>query len=228
MPNQGFIINLIDNLTLLTLIIIALFLLYKRAWINRPMSFILINVCYSISLFIVGFWHPISSKENEIISNLTMHVDTFSGLGFLYYLWIDNRYRKFLLISVVPIILVWLTTFIIKQELKIYSWNLILPSLWFLAAAQYSMVLLYRKSSFQDTAPYASRFLLITGFMFYNFIYLVVEICYLYFTSISNITDAWNINYWAYFIFRIMMLAGVIAWYGQSRVSGPVLAEIRK
>lgn len=227
MPNQGFIINLIDNLTLLILLVMLGFMLVKKAWISRPMTFILINISYSILMFGVGFIYPISSKENEIIVNLTMHVDTLSGLGFFYYLWIDIRYRKFLLFSLVPVILVWLATFLFKQDLKIHFWNLILASLWFLAAAQYAMLLLYRKSSFQDTAPYVSRFLLITGFLFYNFVYLVVEVCYIYFTSISNITDAWNINYWAYFIFRIMMLAGVLAWYGRSRVANPVFARIK-
>lgn len=227
MPNQGFIINLIDNLTLLTLLITLVFLLVKRAWINRPMTFILINICYSIVIFGIGLIYPIESKENEIIVNLTMHIDTISGLGFFYYLWIDLRYRKFLAISVIPILLVWLATFIIKQDLKIHYWNLVLASLWFLASAQYAMLLLYRKSSFQDTAPYVSRFLLITGFLFYNFVYLVVEICYIYFTSISNITDAWNINYWAYFIFRLMMLTGVIAWYGQSKLTNPAFAKIK-
>lgn len=228
MPNQGFIINLIDNLTLLTLIIIALFLVVKKGWINRPMRFILINVCFSISLFIVGFFYPMSTRTNEVITNLTMHIDTLSGLGFFYYVWIDLRYRKFLLISVVPVLVVWLLTFLVMRDLSNHYWNLVLSSLWFLVAAQYAMLLLYRKSSFQDTAPYVSRFLLITGFLFYNFVYLVVEICYIFFTSISNITDAWNINYWAYFIFRLMMLAGVLAWYTRRQEASPVLAGIRK
>jgi hypothetical protein len=228
MPNQGFIINLIDNLTLLTLIITAMLLIFKKGWINRPMQFILINVCFSIFLFILDFFYPMESRENEIITNLTMHIDTLSGLGFFYYLWIDLRYRKFLIISIIPVFVIWLGTFIVKQDLNNHSWNLILSSLWFLVAAQYAMLLLYRKSSFQDTAPYVSRFLLITGFLFYNFIYLVVEICYLFFNSITNITDAWNINYWAYFIFRLMMLTGVIAWYSKSRQSQPVFAKIKK
>ena len=182
MPNHGFIIKLIDNLTLLSLIITAIYLIFKKAWINRPMTFILINVCFSILLYIFGFLYPMQSQENKIFTNLTMHIDTLSGLGFFYYLWIDLRYRKFLVFSVIPVFLVWLVTFAIKKDFIYHSWNLILASLWFLVSAQYAMLLLYRKSSFLDTVPYMSRFMLITGFLFYNFIYLVVETCYIYFT----------------------------------------------
>jgi hypothetical protein len=227
MPNHGFLIQLIDHLTMVLVIITAVFLVYKKSWINRPMSCILVNVCYSLCIYLVDLVYPIDSKENEIIVNLTMHVDTLSGFGFFYFLWIDQRYRKFLQISIIPVLFVWLATFIFKRDLHIYYWNLILTSFWFMLAAQYAMLLLYRKFSFHDPAPYISRFLLITGFLFYNFIYLVVEICFIYFSSISSITDAWNINYWAYFIFRLMMLAGVLAWYGQTRASKPLLAKIK-
>ncbi|KIC91964.1 hypothetical protein, partial [Flavihumibacter solisilvae] len=69
-----------------------------------------------------------------------------------------------------------------------------------------------------------SRFLLIAGFLFYNFIYLVIETCYVFFTSVSNVNDAWNINYWGYFIFRLLMFGGVVAWYFKPRQSAASMA----
>jgi hypothetical protein len=228
MPNKGFLINFIDNLTLLTLFFIVAILLIKKCWQNKALICILINALYSIFLILIAYRFPLENEENEIISNLTMHIDTFSGLGFLYYLWNDQPFRKYLIYSVIPVIALWLFTFIWKQDLKIHFWNLLLPSFWFLVAAQYAMILLYKRSNFQETSRYISRFLLIAGFLFYNFIYLIVETCYIFFKSISNTADAWSINYWGYFIFRLLMLAGVIAWYSRRMRPANNIATVRK
>lgn len=228
MPNKGFLINLIDNLTLLTLFFIVGILLVKKCWHNKALSCILINALYSIFLILLAYIYPLGDVENEIISNLTIHIDTLSGLGFLYFLWDDKPFRKYLVYSVIPVIGTWLLTFVIQWDLKLHFWNLLFPSLWFLVAAQYAMIQLYRKSNFHETARYISRFLLISGFLFYNFIYLIVETCFIFFKSISNTADAWSINYWGYFIFRLLMLAGVIAWYYKRARPQRQMAALRK
>lgn len=228
MPVQGFIINLIDQLTLLLLVLTIGFLLYKKSWHNKIMTCIMVNSIYSIFQILLPRIYPVSSSQNDIITNFTMHIDTLSGFCFFYYLWIDTRYRKFLVFSITPVLLTWLLTFVFARDLKIHFWNLLLPSIWFFIVAQYAMLLMYRKSSFQDTASYVSRFLLIAGFLFYNFIYLILEICYLKFTSISNITDAWNINYWSYLIFRAMIFGGVLTWYSRKNYSQGNLMAVRK
>ncbi|WP_152616875.1 hypothetical protein, partial [Flavihumibacter solisilvae] len=130
---------------------------------------ILINAAYSIFLFILGFCFPMDSREYDFVSNLTIHVDTLSGLGFFYYLWDDSRFRRYLLLSVIPVLAIWLFTLFWKGFSKTPYWNLMLPSVWYLVAAQYGMVLLYKKSNFQESTQYISRFLLIAGFLFYNF-----------------------------------------------------------
>ncbi|MBZ5856441.1 hypothetical protein [Flavihumibacter profundi] len=228
MPVNGFLINLIDNLTLLLVIFTVGILLVKKCWMSRAMTCILVNSVYSIFQFVIVLLFPMESKENEIITNFTMHIDTISGFCFFFYLWNDSSYRKFLVYTLTPVLATWLISFAFTRDLKIPSWNLLLPSLWFFISAIYAMLLLYRKSSFQESASYISRFLLITGFLFYNFIYLIVETCYIFFKSVSNVTDAWNINYWGYFIFRLMILAGVIAWYSRKQDSAVSFARIRK
>lgn len=224
MPEKGSIITLIDNLTLLTLLFTVAILLIKKCWKDKLLMCILINATYSIFLFIMGFCFPMDSSEYDLISNLTIHVDTLSGFGFFYYLWDDSRFRRYLLLSVIPVLAIWLFTLFWKGVAKTPYWNLMLPSIWYLVAAQYGMVLLYKKSNFQESIQYISRFLLIAGFLFYNFIYLVIETCYVFFTSVSNVNDAWNINYWGYFIFRLLMLGGVLAWYFTPRQAAASIA----
>lgn len=228
MPDKGYLISLIDNLTLLSLICITAILLIKKGWNNKLFLFIGINALYSISLFILGYYYQMQSREYELVSNLTMHADTLSGLGFFYFLWNDDSFRKFLLVSIFPVLVTWILTLIFQGVFKTHYWNLMLPSLWYLVVSVYAMVMLYRKSHFNESAGYVSKFLLIAGFLFYNFIYLVIETCYLFVTSMHSISDAWNINYWGYFIFRLLMLAGVMSWFYTRNNLPATLATVRK
>lgn len=228
MPDKGYLISFIDNLTLLSLICITAILLIKKGWNNKLFLFIGINALYSISLFILGYFYQMQSREYELGSNLTMHVDTLSGLGFFYFLWNDDRFRKFLVISIFPVLVIWILTLFFQGVFKTHYWNLMLPSLWYLVVSVYAMMMLYRKSHFIESAGYISKFLLIAGFLFYNFIYLVIETCYLFVTSMHSISDAWNINYWGYFIFRLLMLAGVISWFYTRNNLPATFSTVRK
>lgn len=228
MPDKGYFISLIDHLTLLVLICITAILLIKKGWNNKLLFFVGINALYSIGLFILGYYYEMQSSEYELVSNLTMHVDTLSGFGFFYFLWDDKTFRKFISLSILPVLLTWLVTLIYSGAFKTYYWNLMMPSLWFLLTSVYAMILLYRKSYFNESAGYISKFLLIAGFLFYNFIYLVIETCYLFVTSMHSITDAWNINYWGYFIFRLLMLAGILSWFFAGNSLTAKLATVRK
>jgi hypothetical protein len=100
-----------------------------------------------------------------------------------------------------------------------FTWNLIAPATWYLLAAIYSMSLLYKRSFYHENAHYLSKFLLIAGFLFYNFVYLIIEGCYIVFAQQGGAEDAWNINFWSYFIFRLMMLAGILSWYYNPRIA---------
>ncbi len=215
MPQDCTHICIIENTTLVVLACILLLLVYKKAWQDKAMRFILINAAYSFATNLFSLFHPITTVTYDTLSNLTMHIDTLSALGFFYHLWNNSRWHKFLRYSVAPVILVWLGTFIVMRDLQYHWWTLLMPSVWYLAAGIYALYFLYKKGNFQETSFYVSRFLLITGFLFYNFVYIVIEICYIYFKGVSNSADAWNINYWSYLIFRVMMLAGVIAWYAR-------------
>ena len=228
MPDKGYLISLIDNLTLVALICITAILLIKKGWDNKLLFFIGVNALYSISLFLLGYFYDMESSQYGVFSNLTMHIDTLSGFGFFYFLWDDKAFRKFLTLSILPVLVTWLLTLVFRGIYKTPYWNLMLPSLWFLLAAVYAMLLLYRKSQFNEGAIYTSKFLLIAGFLFYNFIYLVIETCYLFVTSMHSITDAWNINYWGYFIFRLLMLAGILSWYFAGNTLRANLATVRK
>ncbi|MCG7858709.1 hypothetical protein MD537_17145 [Flavihumibacter sediminis] len=213
MPEIGLLISIIDNLTLFALLLTAAILLIKKGWEQKLQLFILLHVLYNLFLFGIVYIYPMDSPTFQAISNLTIHIDTITGLLFFYFLWDDTRYRRFLLITIIPVIATWMLTLFIKGIYRNTFWNQLLPSFWYMLAAGYAMILLYRNSSLTVNTVYVSRFLLIAGFLFYNFIFLVLQTFYIYFTSISDITDAWNINYWAYFIFRLLMLAGVIFWF---------------
>ncbi|KIC91643.1 hypothetical protein [Flavihumibacter sp. ZG627] len=223
MPEIGPLIAVIDNLTLLALLLTAAILLIKKGWEQKLQLFILLHVLYNLFLFGIVYIYPMDSPTFQAISNLTIHIDTITGLLFFYFLWDDIRYRKFLLITIIPVIATWMLTLFIKGIYRNTFWNQLLPSFWYMLAAGYAMVLLYRNSSLTVNTVYVSRFLLIAGFLFYNFIFLVLQTFYIYFTSISDITDAWNINYWAYFIFRLLMLAGVIFWFRKPAALQPIM-----
>lgn len=229
MPENCTLTCFIDSFTLVVLAAIIGFLLYKKAWTQKPMWFILINAVYSLASNLFNLVYPITSHTSDVVSNLTMHVDTLSGLGFFYYLWNLNWYRKYLIYSVIPVILVWLGTFLVMRDLSFHSWTLLLPSIWYLFASNLALYLLYKKANFQQTQQYGSRFLLITGFLFYNFTYIVVELFYLRFKDDPTITiDAWNINYWGYFIFRLMNLAGVLLWFAKPSLNPNPLIRRQK
>ncbi|GAO43683.1 hypothetical protein [Flavihumibacter petaseus] len=225
MPSQ---FNIIENLTLAVLAGIIFFLLYKKAWTDKALRFILINALYSLFTVLITLVYPITSPAYDIISNLTMHIDTLSGLGFFYYLWNINRYHRFLVYTVSVVLLVWFATFFIMRDFGAHSWTLLLPSIWYVIVGMTAFYLMYTKADFQQTRKYGSRFLLITGFVFYNFIYIVIEICYIYFKGVGNINDAWKINYWSYFLFRVMMFAGVIFWYARPGIPRNKLSAISK
>lgn len=215
MPNPGFIIHLIDHLTFVILVLSLLFLFLKKAWNNHLLLFIGLNSFYSILLFIAGWTYDINSTQYELIANLSIHIDTITGLGVLFHLWPDDRYRKFLVISVLPVLLIWLLTLLFLGPQQTYSWNLIAPAAWFLLASFYSMSLLYKRSLFNESAHYLSKFLFIGGFLFYNFVYIIIEGCYIVFANEGGAEDAWNINFCGYFIFRLMILMGILFWYYQ-------------
>ncbi|WP_332737488.1 hypothetical protein [Flavihumibacter sp.] len=223
MPEIGLLISVIDNLTLLALLLTAAILLIKKGWEQKLQLFILLHVLYNLFLFGIVYIYPMDSPTFQAISNLTIHIDTITGLLFFYFLWDDTRYRRFLLITIIPVIATWMLTLFIKGIYRNTFWNQLLPSFWYMLAAGYAMILLYRNSSLTVNTVYVSRFLLIAGFLFYNFIFLVLQTFYIYFTSISDITDAWNINYWAYFIFRLLMLAGVIFWFRKPAALQPII-----
>ncbi|ULQ57401.1 hypothetical protein KJS94_04195 [Flavihumibacter rivuli] len=228
MPEQGSIIKLIDNLALVALILMLLIQLFKKCWKQPSMLFLGINAMYNISLYLVSFMFPMHTHIYEIVSNLTIHVDTLSILGFFYFLWENDRYRKFLLFSIAPVLATWLITLLLKGPNKNYVWNLMLPSVWIFTAATYAMLLLYRNSINSEGSSFLSRFLLISGFLFYHFVYMVIETLYLAGTDGASAVDAWNINYWGYFIFRILLLGGTIAWYVKPENTQPMMAFAKK
>lgn len=215
MPEKGLLIEIIDNLTLIALLLTAAILLFIKGWKDKLQSTILVHVLYNISLFALLYVVPMESDEYKLATNLTIHIDTISGMLYFYWLWEDTKYRKFLIGTMVPVILTWLVTLIIKGPYMSTFWTNILPSVWFVLAAGYAMLLLYRSSGTPGGKLYASRFLLVAGFLFYNFIFLVLQSFYIQFKDLSDIADAWNINYWSYFIFRLLMLSGVLFWVKQ-------------
>ncbi|HEY8396680.1 MAG TPA: hypothetical protein VIK80_01985 [Flavihumibacter sp.] len=223
MPNLGFIINLIDQLTFVVLLLSVLLLISKKAWNNYLLLFVGLNSLYSVLLFIVGWIYNMSSPQYELIANLSIHIDTITGLGVLFHLWPDERYRKFLVFSVIPVLLIWVVSLLFRGPQQTYIYNLITPAAWFLVASIYSMSLLYKRSFYGENAHYLSKFLFIGGFLFYNFIYLISEGCYILFANTSAAQDAWNINYCGYFIFRTMMLVGLVAWYYQPAMKGSLI-----
>ncbi len=215
MPEKGLLIEIIDNLTLIALLLTAAILLFIKGWKDKLQSTILVHVLYNISLFALLYVVPMESDEYKLATNLTIHIDTISGMLYFYWLWEDTKYRKFLIGTMVPVILTWLVTLLIKGPYMSTFWTNILPSVWFVLAAGYAMLLLYRSSGTPGGKLYASRFLLVAGFLFYNFIFLVLQSFYIQFKDLSDIADAWNINYWSYFIFRLLMLSGVLFWVKQ-------------
>ena len=219
MPNQGFLLLLIDQLTFATLILSLFFILLKKAWKTPVFLFLALNSLYSVLLFLAGWIFGLFSPQYELVSNLSIHIDTLTGLGVLYHIWPEDRYRRFLVFSVVPVLLAWMITTFFMGPQKTYSWNLIAPATWFLLAATYSMSLLYKRSFYHENAHYLSKFLLIAGFLFYNFVYLIIEGCYIVFAQSGGAEDAWHINFWSYFIFRLMMLAGILSWYYHPRIA---------
>ena len=224
MPNQGFLMQLIDQLTFATLIISLFFIFLKKAWTTPIFLFLALNILYSVSLFLMGWIFGMFSIQYELVSNLSIHVDTLTGLGVLYHIWPENQYRRFLVISVVPVLLAWLVTIFFMGPEKTFYWNLVAPATWFLLAATYSMSLLYKRSFYHENAHYLSKFLFIGGFLFYNFVYLIIEGCYIVFAQSSGAEDAWHINFWSYFIFRLMLLAGILSWFYHPRVSNNQMA----
>jgi len=228
MPTQGFLILLIDQLTFVTLVISIFFLFIKKAWNNPLFLFLGLNSLYSILLFIVGWIYNIFSIQYELIANLSIHIDTLTGLGVLYHLWPDKTYQRFLVYSVVPVLLTWMLTVFFMGPQKTITWNLILPAAWFLIASAYSMSLLYKRSFYNENAHYLSKFLFIAGFLFYNFVYLIIEGCYILFANQGGAEDAWNINFWSYFIFRLMILSGILCWYYHPRMASNNLITIKK
>lgn len=219
MPNQGFLFLLIDQLTFATLIISLFFIFLKKAWHSPVFLFLALNSTYSVLLFLVGWMYGLFSIQYELVSNLSIHADTLTGLGVLYHIWPENRYRRFLVISVVPVLLAWLVTIFFMGPQKTYYWNLIAPATWFLLAGTYSMSLLYKRSFYHENAHYLSKFLIIAGFLFYNFVYLIIEACYIVFAQSGGAEDAWHINFWSYFIFRLMLLAAILSWIYHPRIS---------
>ncbi|WP_290709357.1 hypothetical protein [Flavihumibacter sp. CACIAM 22H1] len=179
-------------------------------------------------LFIVGWVYGLFSIQYELIANLSIHIDTLTGLGVLYHLWPDKTYQRFLVYSVLPVLLTWMLTMLFMGPQKTTTWNLVLPASWFLMAAAYSMLLLYKRSFYNENAHYLSKFLFIAGFMFYNFVYLIIEGCFILFAQEAGAEDAWNINYWSYFIFRLLILSGILAWYHTPRMATNNLVSINK
>ncbi len=219
MPNQGFLLLLVDQLTFATLILSLFFILLKKAWKTPTFLFLALNSLYSVFLFVAGWIYGIFSTQYELVSNLSIHIDTLTGLGVLYHIWPEERYRRFLVFSVVPVLLAWMITTFFMGPQQTFTWNLIAPATWYLLAAIYSMSLLYKRSFYHENAHYLSKFLLIAGFLFYNFVYLIIEGCYIVFAQQGGAEDAWNINFWSYFIFRLMMLAGILSWYYNPRIA---------
>ena len=219
MPNQGFLTLLIDQLTFATIVISLFFLTLKKAWSNPVFLFLGLNSAYSVFLFVFVWVYDIFSIQYELVANLSIHIDTLTGLGLLYHIWPEKRYQRFLVLSVVPVLLIWMVTIFYKGPQKTFSWNLLAPALWFLMASGYAMLLLYKRYFYHESANYLSRFFFIAGFLFYNFIYLIIEGCYIVFAHQGGAEDAWNINFWSYFIFRLMILTGIITWFYHPRLT---------
>lgn len=229
MPGNYTQTELLDHLTLLVQVVIVALFIHRKAWTQKPLLFIMINVCYGIATSLLNLVYPITSRESDIITNLSIQIDTLSGFGFFYSLWNVGWYRKYLSRTVGFVLLIWISTMVITRSLGTHAWTLISTSIWYLFASNLALYLLYKKGNFQHTQQYASRFLLITGFLFYNFSYSVIESFYLHFKDDPSIVqDAWNINYWSYFIFRVITLAGVVIWLARPRHHTQQLMPVKR
>ncbi|MCA0395951.1 MAG: hypothetical protein LCH51_00990 [Bacteroidetes bacterium] len=218
MPENYTQTEILDHLAMLVQVVVLVLFIQRKAWTQKPLLFIMINVCYGIATSLLSYIFPVNSYQSDVISNLTIHVDTLSGFGFFYSLWNVGWYRKFLKRALTLVLLIWISTMFITRDFTTHSWTLISTSIWYILASNLALYLLYKKGNFQHTQHYASRFLLITSFLFYNFSYTVIEVFYLHFKDDPNITnDAWNINYWSYLIFRLVTLTGVAIWLAKPR-----------
>lgn len=216
---ESFSTYLADYLTFATLMLTLFLLILKKSWSNKILLFLLLNTAYSIALFIITWIFPLGTVTNERITNLSIQLDTLTGLGFFYYLWNQKTYRRFIVSSAIAVIGIWAVTLFQHGPDKTLTVNLIAPAIWYLACSVLAMTVLYKRSFQTDNPLYVSYFILLAGLLFYNFVYLIAEACYIVFAAYGGSEDAWKINFWSYFISRLLILIGLITWYYKPRFS---------
>ncbi|HQD10447.1 MAG TPA: hypothetical protein PLQ65_12330, partial [Flavihumibacter sp.] len=132
MPENYTQTEILDHLAMLVQVVVLVLFIQRKAWTQKPLLFIMINVCYGIATSLLSYIFPVNSYQSDVISNLTIHVDTLSGFGFFYSLWNVGWYRKFLKRALTLVLLIWISTMFITRDFTTHSWTLISTSIWYI------------------------------------------------------------------------------------------------
>ncbi|MDI3321934.1 hypothetical protein [Pinibacter soli] len=205
------LITTADVLSALILLCTILFILLKKGMQFTFLKLLAINAGYNLIITLLRLFLGHENPAYAIGFNLTRPVDIITALLILYVLWDKPLFRKFLVFSVIPVMVLWLKELCFEPIDHIHLAALIPPSMWSIIITAVALALLYQKPEKQNFV--FTRFLIVSGFMIYNFTYFIIEALmpYYFFAKTFEeqrmlVPQIGLLNLGAYFFTRVILL----------------------